>query len=309
MTDGPIDERPRIEPEPPHRELERPSIPPRILALVALAVVLIVIAIGAGFARERIARAIGPAPPVSEGQERVQMRQRIEQLESELELARRQSGTRPEPVVVPTEDGETVVVDPLQLEDRIAALEASQARMSRAAAAAVAAASLADAAEGSEPFAGELASLERLAPTSRGIRALRDLAELGAPTRAALVGEFPAAAARAARAAEGEDADGGFFDALGRAFRSVFSLRRIGDLEGDSADAILARAERQVREGDIEGALSQLQSLPEPAREAMAEWTARAERRVEIERRINALRAQALGDLSGATLAETGAPL
>ena len=155
MTDGPIDERPRIEPEPPHRELERPSIPPRILALVALAVVLIVIAIGAGFARERIARAIGPAPPVSEGQERVQMRQRIEQLESELDLARRQAGARPEPVVVPTEDGEAVVVDPLQLEDRMAALEASQARMSRAAAAAVAAASLADAAEGSEPFAGE----------------------------------------------------------------------------------------------------------------------------------------------------------
>jgi hypothetical protein len=309
MTENPADDRPRIEPEPPHRELERPSIPPRILALVALGVVLIVIAVGFGFARERIARMIGPAPPVSEGQERVQMRQRIEQLESELDLARRQAATRPEPVVVPTEDGEAVVVDPLQLEDRIAALEQSQARMSRAAAAAVAAAALADAAEGSEPFAGELASLERLAPTSRGIRALRDLAEQGAPTRAALVGEFPAAAARAARAADGEDADGGFFDALARAFRSVFSLRRIGELEGDSVDAILARAERRVREGDIEGALSQLQALPEPAREAMSEWSTRAERRVEIERRINALRAQALGDLSGTNVAETGAPL
>ena len=309
MTENPADDRPRIEPEPPHRELERPSIPPRILALVALGVVLIVIAVGFGFARERIARMIGPAPPVSEGQERVQMRQRIEQLESELDLARRQAATRPEPVVVPTEDGEAVVVDPLQLEDRIAALEQSQARMSRAAAAAVAAAALADAAEGSEPFAGDLASLERLAPTSRGIRALRDLAEQGAPTRAALVGEFPAAAARAARAADGEDADGGFFDALARAFRSVFSLRRIGELEGDSVDAILARAERRVREGDIEGALSQLQALPEPAREAMSEWSTRAERRVEIERRINALRAQALGDLSGTNVAETGAPL
>lgn len=237
------------------------------------------------------------------------MRQRIEQLESELDLARRQAATRPEPVALPTEDGETVVVDPLQLEDRIAALEASQARMSRAAAAAVAAAALADAAEGPEPFAGELASLERLAPTSRGIRALRELAEQGAPTRATLVGEYPAAAARAARAAEGETDSDGFFEGLGRWFRSIFSLRRIGDLEGDSADAILARAERRVREGDLEGALSQLQSLPEPARDAMADWTARAERRVEIERRINALRAQALGDLSGATVAETGAPL
>jgi len=309
MTDNPADDRPRIEPEPPHRELERPSIPPRILALIAAGVILVIVAVGAGAFRERLARAIGPSAPVSESQERVQMRQRIEQLESELELARRQAATRPEPVAVPTEDGETVVVDPLQLEERISALEASQSRMSRAAAAAVAAASLADAAEGSSPFAGELASLERLAPTSRGIRALRELAEQGAPTRAALVGEYPAAAARAARVADGRTADGGFFDSLGRAFRSVFSLRRIGDLEGEGTDAILARAERRVREGDLEGALAQLQSLPEPARVAMSEWTARAERRVEIERRIDALRAQALGDLSGATTAETGAPL
>lgn len=309
MTEHPAEERPRIEPEPPHRELERPSIPPRILALIAIAAILIIIAVGAGAFRERLARAIGPAAPVSESQERVQMRQRIDQLESELELARRQAATRPEPVAVPTEDGETVVVDPLQLEERIAALEASQSRMSRAAAAAVAAASLADAAEGSAPFAGELASLERLAPTSRGIRALRELAEQGAPTRAALVGEYPAAAARAARAAEGEAPNGGFFTSLGHAFRSVFSLRRIGDLEGESPDAILARAERRVREGDLEGALAQLQALPEPARNAMSEWTVRAERRVEIERRIDALRAQALGDLSGANAAETGAPL
>jgi hypothetical protein len=41
----------------------------------------------------------------------------------------------------------------------------------------------------------------------------------------------------------------------------------------------------------------------------MSEWSTRAERRVEIERRINALRAQALGDLSGTSVAETGAPL
>lgn len=308
MTDR-TDDRPRIEPQPPHRELERPSVSPRILFLAALGVILVLVAVAAGAFRERLARAIGPAPPVSESQERVQLRQRVQQLESELELARRQAAARPEPMVTPSQDGETVVVDPTLIEGRIAALEAAQARMSRAAAAAVAAAALADAAEGSEPFAGELASLERLAPTSRGIRALRELAELGAPTRATLAGEYPAAAARAARAAEGEARGDGFFDTLRRAIGSIFSLRRIDDLEGDDAEAVLARAERRVREGDLEGALAQLQALPEPSREAMSDWIARAERRVEIERRISALRAQALGDLSGVTTAETGAPL
>lgn len=307
MTDSPPRDRPRIEPEPPHPLRERQRLSPRVLALIALAVVLVIVAVGAGAFRDRIARAIGPAPPVSEAEERAALRNRVAQLESELDLARRQTSRQTQPPVAEADANQTVEVS-AALEERIAALEAAQARMSRASAAAVAAAALADAAEGSEPFAGELASLERLSPTSRGIRALRELAEQGAPTRAQLAAEFPAAAARAARAARGEEG-AGFFASLSRWFGSIFNLRRIGSLEGDSADAVLARAERRVREGDLEGALAQLQSLPAPAREAMIDWTAPAERRVEIERRISALRAQALGDLSGVTTVETGGPL
>ena len=306
MTDSPPHDRPRIEPEPPHPVREREGLSPRVLALIALAVVLVIVAVGAGALRDRIARAIGPAPPVSEAEERVALRNRVAQLESELELARRQTQRQAQPPVAEPDSNETVETS--ALEERIVALEAAQARMSRASAAAVAAAALADAAEDSEPFAGELASLERLTPTSRGIRALRELAEQGAPTRAQLAADYPAAAARAARASRGEQGDG-FFASLSRWFGSIFNLRRIGSLEGDDADAVLARAERRVREGDLEGALAQLQSLPAPAREAMVDWTAPAERRVEIERRINALRAQALGDLSGVTTAETGGPL
>ncbi|WP_296814775.1 hypothetical protein [Brevundimonas sp.] len=308
MTDSPPHDRPRIEPEPPHPVRDRQGLSPRVLALIALAVVLVIIAVGAGAFRDRIARAIGPAPPVSEAEERAALRNRVAQLESELELARRQS-QRQTPVTGSAGDNVQVEAEEANvLEQRIVALEAAQARMSRAAAAAVAAAALADAAEGSEPFAGELASLERLTPTARGIRALRELAEQGAPTRAQLAADYPRAAARAARAARGEDGDG-FFASLSRWFGAIFNLRRIGSLEGEGVDAVLARAERRVQEGDLEGALAQLQSLPAPAREAMVDWTAPAERRVEIERRINALRAQALGDLSGVTTADTGGPL
>ncbi len=285
---------------------ERQGLSPRVLFLIALAVFIVLAAVGAGAFRDRIARAIGPAPPVSEAEERAALRNRVDQLESELDLARRQAARQAQPPATTGDAGEAAEAG--ALEERILALEASQARMSRAAAAAVAAAALADAAEGSEPFAGELASLERLSPTSRGIRALRELAEQGAPTRAQLAADFPSAAARAARAARGEQG-AGFFASLSRWFGSIFNLRRIGSLEGDSADAVLARAERRVEEGDLEGALAQLQSLPEPAREAMIDWTAPAERRVEIERRISALRAQALGDLSGVTTADTGGPL
>lgn len=308
MTDSPANDRPRIEPEPPHPVGERRGLSPRVLALIALAVILALIAIGAGAFRDRIAEVIGPPPPPSEAEDRRALQARVAQLESELELARRQA-TRETQAVAQTGAAPRVQAETDALEQRIAALETTQARVSRAAAAAVAAGALADAAQGSAPFVGELAALERLAPTSRGIRALRPLAEQGAPTRAALAGEFPAAASRAARAARGQDEGSGFLASLSRAIGSIFSLRRIGGLEGEEPDAVLARAERRVDQGDLEGALAQLQSLPAPARQALADWTARAERRVEIERRVNALRSEALGDLSGAVAAETGAPL
>lgn len=313
MTDRIPDDRPRLEPVPPHAELERASLSPRILLLVALAVGLVIAAVGAGVFRDRLARVIGPEGSVTESQERLQLQQRVEQLESELELSQRQAAGVTASTEATGDPAETPGVAPVAelsvFEDRIIAIEASQARMARAAAAAVAAGTLADAAQGSEPFAGELASMERLVPTSRAIRALGDLAEQGAPTRAALAGEFPEAAARAARAGRGDGSETGFFDSVSRALGQIFTLRRIGSVEGDHPDAVLARAERFVREGDLEDALTELQALPEPSRDAMANWIGRAQRRVEIERRINALRAQALGDLSGVSTAETGAPL
>ena len=79
---------------------------------------------------------------------------------------------------------------------------------------------------------------------------------------------------------------------------SVVTLRRVGDVPGDGVDALLARAERQVEDGDLERALRTLDRLPPTAREAMALWRARAERRAEIDRNAQALRARALQALA-----------
>lgn len=186
-------------------------------------------------------------------------------------------------------------------ESRLAALESGQDKTMDAAAAALAAALLAEAASTSRPFEQELAALEQVLPLSPDALALRRLAQAGAPTRAALAAEFDAAASQAAVAARDPGEKGAFFDRLTHALSSIVVIRRVGVTVGNNPDAVLARAERQVEEGDIDGALTTLNALPPRARRAMAVWRAAAERRAEIDRHVVSLRATALANLAQAS--------
>lgn len=185
------------------------------------------------------------------------------------------------------------------LSSRLAALEVSQDRAMSAAGAALAAATLADAAQTSRPFPAELAALERALPLSAEARALRPLAETGAPSRLALAREFEPAAGRAAAAARKPGPNASVLDRVLHALSRVVSLRRI-ETDGAGVDAVLARAEQQVLEGDLDGALTTLAALPPEAQEAMAGWRARAQQRVALDRYLAAVRAQALAELTRA---------
>lgn len=184
------------------------------------------------------------------------------------------------------------------LAGRVAALEADRAATAQAAAAALAAAALVEASQGSRPFPDELAALAAVSPPSAELRTLRGLAEAGAPSRAALAASFPDFAARAAAAARDPGDQAAFGERLGHALSRVITIRRTGEVSGDGVDARLARAERQIGDGDIVGALRTLEGLPREGREALATWRARAERRAEIDRRVASLRSMALRDLT-----------
>lgn len=185
-----------------------------------------------------------------------------------------------------------------RLEGRIVALEAGQKGVLDAAAASLAAAALAEAAQSSRPFGEDLASLERVLPLSPDLRALARLAEAGAPTRAGLAAEFESLAGRAATAAHnpGEDAD--LLARIRYALSSIVSIRQISSTRGSTPDAKLARAQRLLDEGDVEGAIRSLDAIPDPARVVLAPWLASAERRVEIDRHVAAIRADALAGLA-----------
>lgn len=183
------------------------------------------------------------------------------------------------------------------LQSRIEALEASQQRTVNAAAAALAVASLAEATQGSGPFDAELAALERLMPLSAEVRALKPFAETGAPSRASLAAEFDSAAAKASTAARDPGERAGFLARLSHALSSIVTIRQVGSTTGDGADAVLARADAALDEGDVAGALRTLRTLPPGALKAMETWQNRANRRVTVDRLVGSIRAQAISDL------------
>ncbi|MGL4279552.1 MAG: COG4223 family protein, partial [Albidovulum sp.] len=119
--------------------------------------------------------------------------------------------------------------------------------------------------------------------TAAGVEVPAALAEQaqGVPTLASLRESFPEAA-RAALAVTVRDASG--TDAWGRItafFRSQSGARSLAPRAGDDPDAILSRAEANLRAGDLAQTLTELASLPENGRAVMAEWIARAARRQE----------------------------
>lgn len=196
-----------------------------------------------------------------------------------------------DPIAAIVESHDTATVS------RLDALEADRGRLATASASALAASALMQAAQGSRPFAPEVKAVADLAP-SLDLRALQADAERGAPSRAALAASFPDYAARAASAARAPGDGAGVLARVGHALSRVVALRRVGEVPGDGPDAILARAERQIDDGDIVGALATLEALPADARDALGPWRDRAERRAKIDREIARIRAQALQELS-----------
>ncbi len=212
----------------------------------------------------------------------------------------RKSSTEPVTTVVTPAAAPAVAVpaapagDYSALSARIAELEAGQTRTLQAASSALAASALFQAAQTSRPFAAELSAVEPLMGASPDLASLRRIAATGAPTRASLSAEFPAAASRAIAASRRPDSRASLFDRVRHALGSVITIRRIDVTEGKSAHAVLARAEVKVSEGDVEGALTELDTLPPAARDALGTWRVRAEQRAEVDRRVAALRETAV---------------
>lgn len=127
------------------------------------------------------------------------------------------------------------------------------------------------------------ASLDRSVSTPDRSAALADLQQAGVETPTALAApvvpldelqaQFDDASRAGLNAAlRSGSSGGGFFNFL----RVQTGARSVAPRAGDDPDAVLSRAGDAVARGDISAALSEIATLPEPAQQAMADWTVKA---------------------------------
>ncbi len=163
------------------------------------------------------------------------------------------------------------------------------------------AARLAGSIDAGVPFAADLNLLQPLARDDAKLgeilAALQPYAQTGVASRAALDAEFPAVA----KAALAEDlADDSYGERLLGKLRGLVSLRRVGDIPGDTTEAKLARAEQALHAGDIAKAVELVKSLPPQTSMATARWLARAEAHLAAKRSLDQLAGYAVNLLGTA---------
>jgi hypothetical protein len=207
-----------------------------------------------------------------------------------------------------------MAADLARLQEQVAVLTAaSSERSSSRDGLLLAAGQLSSAASRGAPVAAELATLRAMAGDDprlgEMIGRIQPVADRPVPVYEDLVTRFPAAAAAALRAGAtplsppglfGDSAAAQWWDRTLQSLSGAVTVRRVGDVAGDSLDARLARAEQRLQARDLAGAVAALEGVSGPAREALAAWLEDARARLALDHGID--------ELTAAVIAATGAP-
>ncbi|MGN1078876.1 MAG: COG4223 family protein [Alphaproteobacteria bacterium] len=179
-------------------------------------------------------------------------------------------------------------------------LRASNAEKERAAALLLAVYQLREAALSGQSFLAEQQSaLALAAPMPRIAASLRSLsvaADQGVWTKTALLQSFASYADKAVLSETVSPKKDWFHQAL-NSLSTLVVIRRIdaSDAEDFSTQAILARAQQAVDNGDLTVAVLQLQSLQGTAKEIMKDWTQAAQRYLTTQKTISETVSAVLG--------------
>ena len=173
-------------------------------------------------------------------------------------------------------------------------VEEATAEAARQSAAQSALANLTAALNNGEAYADPLEDLSQ-AGVAEVPAPLRAPASTGVATLQSLQIAFPENARAALAAARSAGADTGESGAIGF-LRRQLGARSVQPRSGDDPDAILSRAEAAVREGRLQVALTEIDSLPEQAQAAMEEWLTKARARVEAQAALSDLSQRVAGN-------------
>jgi hypothetical protein len=185
------------------------------------------------------------------------------------------------------------------MEARVVALEEKKDDPDAAARAALglALANLARVAETAGPFEAELDVVESFLPGEAGLDALSGAAANGVATRASLKARFPSVVENIFDAERRADEEGLWSRFVANA-KSLVTIRRTGEISGETTEAVVARMEERLKTDDLAGAVSEGEALQGPARETASTWLRDAQARLETETLLRDLSARVATRLS-----------
>jgi hypothetical protein len=168
---------------------------------------------------------------------------------------------------------------------RIEALEkkASEPRDDVEVAVAIASAGLKAAIDRGGPFTTELDTLTGIDPNDPAVKELKAFAATGVPSRSKLAADFPAVADQILASINSGDANQSLTDRLLASAFSAIKVRPVGNVEGESADAIVARMEAKLTDGDLKGADAEWQKLPQTGKQVSADYQKSLSARIRVE--------------------------
>ncbi|PYE25140.1 hypothetical protein C8J32_10493 [Rhizobium sp. PP-CC-3A-592] len=153
------------------------------------------------------------------------------------------------------------------------------------------------------PFLAELDALKSISPDDPAVARLADVAPRGVSSRSDLTRTFPDTADAMLAAIRGADPNQGIFSRLVDSAASAVRVRPVGSVEGTGPEAVVARIEDRLTNGDLKGASLEWDGLPQPAKDAGAEFRTKLDERIKVEGLIDAAVA---GAAPGSTPAKQG---
>jgi hypothetical protein len=133
------------------------------------------------------------------------------------------------------------------------------------------------------PFLAELDALKSIAANDPAVTGLAGDAAIGVAPRTDLVHDFPSVADAMLEATQHSDPNQGVFSRLMDSASSAIRIRPVGSVEGDGPEAVIARIENKLTNGDLKGASLEWQALPEPAKTAGADFKTKLDQRIRVE--------------------------
>jgi hypothetical protein len=168
---------------------------------------------------------------------------------------------------------------------RVEAIEkkASEPRDDVEVAVAIASAGLKAAIDRGGPFTAELDTLTGIDPNNPAVKELKTFATTGVPSRSKLVADFPDVADQILASINSGNPNQSLTDRLLSSAFSVVKVRPVGNVEGETPDAVVARMEAKLTDGDLKGADAEWQKLPETGKKVSADYEKSLSARIRVE--------------------------